>query len=77
MSLFIDHGGLIHGDLNRYNFVVEENTGDRVWLIDFEHAEDYNQEAGEAEIRSLSAELAETTGRGGVLTAILSTNERA
>lgn len=64
--------GLVHGDLNRFNFVVEEKAGGRVWLVDFEHAQDYDEEAGRAEIQSLLSELAETTGRGGVITTIRS-----
>ncbi|KAK7427641.1 hypothetical protein QQZ08_005916 [Neonectria magnoliae] len=34
--------GLIHGDLNRYNFVVDRNSGTGMRLIDFEHVEQFN-----------------------------------
>lgn len=59
--------GLTHGDLNRFNFIVEDRIGGRVWLFDFEYAQDYDKEAAKAEIRSLASELAETTRRGGRL----------
>lgn len=65
--------GLVHGDVNRYNFVVEEKPDGRIWLVDFEHAQDYEEQAGQAEIQSLPFELTETTGRGGTVTTVQST----
>lgn len=58
--------GLVHGDVNRYNFIVEDGSDGHVWLIDFEHAQDYDEKAGQAEFQSLASELAEETGRGTV-----------
>lgn len=60
--------GLVHGDVNRYNFIVEDTPDGRIWLVDFEHAQDYDEEAGRAEFLSLASELAEETGRGTVTT---------
>lgn len=56
--------GLIHGDVNRYNFLVGKNS---VQLIDFESSEEVgNDEQSQlAELRSLRAELTEESGRGG------------
>lgn len=55
--------GLVHGDANRYNFVVERSTG-HVKMIDFEHAEAYDEEKARLEIEELKAQLTEETGRG-------------
>lgn len=58
------HGiGLIHGDANRYNFIVDASTGD-VRLIDFEHADVYDEEKARLELEELKAQLTEETGRG-------------
>lgn len=57
------HGqGLIHGDVNRYNLMV---NNDMVKAVDFEHAQVYNEQLARLEIDSLPEELAEETGRGG------------
>jgi hypothetical protein len=56
--------GLIHGDVNRYNFIVYEVTG-LVRMIDFEHVEDFEEETMRVELRALEDELVETSGRGG------------
>ncbi|KAI1178672.1 alpha-galactosidase A [Nemania sp. FL0916] len=57
--------GLVHGDVNRYNFIVEECCrGCVVRLVDLEHAQDYDEKLAQAELESLPAELAEETGRG-------------
>ena len=55
--------GLVHGDVNRHNFLVERGTG-RVCLVDFEHAEEYEAGKAGAELDSLTAELGEESGRG-------------
>lgn len=34
---------LVHGDLNRYNFVVDHGESGGIRLIDFECAEDYKE----------------------------------
>ncbi|PSS10957.1 hypothetical protein M430DRAFT_37085 [Amorphotheca resinae ATCC 22711] len=59
------HGmGLIHGDVNRYNFIVDRSNNN-VRMIDFEHAEDLDKTKAHRELESLASELAEETGRGG------------
>ncbi|KAJ3541690.1 hypothetical protein NM208_g4487 [Fusarium decemcellulare] len=63
--------GLVHGDVNRYNFVIEENDGGNVRLVDFEHAQDYDEKLAQAELESLPAELAEETGRGSTITRVV------
>ena len=64
--------GLVHGDVNRYNFVVDRGSGGSdVRLVDFEYAEDFDEELARAELLSLPAELAEETGRGGTVVEIV------
>ncbi|KAK6215029.1 alpha-galactosidase A [Colletotrichum tabaci] len=59
------HGlGMIHGDVNRYNFVVDRDGTEGVRLVDFEHFEDFSEEAAMEELLALPTELAEDTGRG-------------
>ncbi|KAI1129967.1 alpha-galactosidase A [Nemania abortiva] len=56
--------GLVHGDCNKYNFIIRPD-GQAV-LIDFDHSMPCTDPALlEAEMASLEAQLAETTGRGG------------
>ncbi|PVH88873.1 alpha-galactosidase A [Cadophora sp. DSE1049] len=55
--------GVLHGDLNRHNFVVDEQSGG-VRLIDFENAKDYDAVKAAEEIASLKCQLVEDTGRG-------------
>jgi hypothetical protein len=57
---------LVHGDVNRYNFIVDAKDGN-VRLVDFEHAEEYDESKAQKEIESLAAELTEETGRGGAV----------
>ena len=55
--------GIVHGDLNKYNFIVEPN---RTTLIDFENAiKNGSKEAMQKEIACLTEQLTEETGRGG------------
>jgi len=55
--------GLVHGDVNRYNFLVTEEGAK---LIDFEHLqEDASPESMRRELEKLRAELADESGRGG------------
>lgn len=54
---------IIHGDVNRYNFVISEN-GKRAFLLDFENAEQFNEERAKEEMGCLEKELEEETGRG-------------
>lgn len=35
--------GLVHGDVNPYNFIVKEGRRRCVRLVDFEHAQDYDK----------------------------------
>ncbi|KAK1990589.1 alpha-galactosidase A [Colletotrichum falcatum] len=54
---------LIHGDVNRYNFIVTEKG---VKLIDFENfQENASSELMSEELRKLHVELADESGRGG------------
>ncbi|OBT85468.1 hypothetical protein VE02_06189 [Pseudogymnoascus sp. 03VT05] len=53
----------LHGDCNRYNFIVEAD--DKVTLIDFDNAKvDADAEMMEKEMDSLQEQLREETGRG-------------
>lgn len=56
--------GLIHGDVNRYNFLVDDGSGN-IRMVDFEHAEDFDEEAAHVELEILPQELEEKAGRGG------------
>ncbi|KAH8812560.1 alpha-galactosidase A [Xylogone sp. PMI_703] len=56
--------GIVHGDLNRYNFIVNEEKR-AVHLIDFENAKAYSDIKAKEEIDSLKDQLVEDTGRGG------------
>ncbi|KAF8079135.1 hypothetical protein FPV67DRAFT_98519 [Lyophyllum atratum] len=56
--------GIVHGDLNRHNFVVSPTGG--VTLLDFENATlNGSQEAMNSEYAQLSEQLQEDSGRGG------------
>ncbi|KAK4499896.1 hypothetical protein PRZ48_008082 [Zasmidium cellare] len=62
--------GLIHGDVNRFNFLVDRDVGGSVRLIDFENSEEVAAEEDveqrqSAELHSLRAEFVEESGRGG------------
>ena len=46
--------GLVHGDINRYNFIVDQ-TSDRVVMVDFEHAEESEEGNAQREIASLES----------------------
>jgi len=56
--------GIVHGDLNRHNFLIDEQSGS-VSLIDFENAMDHSNVKAKEEIDSLKDQLVEDTGRGG------------
>ncbi|KAB5559954.1 alpha-galactosidase A [Coniochaeta sp. 2T2.1] len=62
--------GLVHGDVNRYNFLVDRGSGSvgGMRLVDFEYAEEFEEGLARAELLSLPAELAEETGRGSTVT---------
>jgi serine/threonine protein kinase len=51
------HGlGLVHRDVNRYNFIVDRPNG-HVRMVDFEHAEVFDKRKAYAELESLASEL--------------------
>ncbi|KAK2015964.1 hypothetical protein LZ32DRAFT_113856 [Colletotrichum eremochloae] len=55
--------GLLHGDVNRYNFIVTEEGAK---LIDFERCqENASSESMSEELRKLRVELVDESGRGG------------
>lgn len=56
--------GLVHGDVNRHNFLVDRVSGSGMRLVDLEYAEDFDEGLARVELLSLPAELAEETGRG-------------
>jgi serine/threonine-protein kinase RIO1 len=56
--------GLIHGDVNRHNFIVDRSNG-HVRMIDFEHAGNFDEKQARLELESLASHLVEETGRGG------------
>lgn len=55
--------GFVHGDANRYNFIVERSSGN-VRIIDFEHAEPYEETKAQLELEELKAQLDEEAGWG-------------
>jgi hypothetical protein len=60
----IHQAGLLHGDVNRYNFIVDPKTA-AIKVIDFEHAEAFEDDLAKKELGSLMDELQEDSGRGG------------
>lgn len=56
--------GLTHGDVNRYNFIIDDKDG-TARMVDFEHASAFEEAAAKEELESLVKELSEETGRGG------------
>lgn len=58
--------GITHGDVNRYNFLIDPSGG-QVRLIDWEHAEVFDAKKATQELESLSNELTEETQRGAPL----------
>ena len=62
--------GIVHGDVNRHNFIVDKQSG-IVRLIDFESAQDYTDVKAKEEIDSLKDELVEDTGRGAKMASLL------
>lgn len=58
--------GLVHGDTNKYNFIVHD---DKVLLISFEKSQfcPDDAESMQNEVESLRGQLMKETGRGGGL----------
>jgi RIO-like serine/threonine protein kinase len=64
----LNESGFVHGDLNRYNFLVDEGIGKgevRVKLIDFEDAGVYDERVARKELEGLGEQLREETRRRG------------
>lgn len=59
--------GLIHGDVNRYIFIVDRRSG-QLRTVDFEHAAalDVDEAAAEVELQSLESELREERDEAGL-----------
>ncbi|KAF2758788.1 alpha-galactosidase A [Pseudovirgaria hyperparasitica] len=58
--------GFVHGDVNRYNFLVSEEGEEGVKLLDFEYfVEHASPESMRKEFENLRAELVNESGRGG------------
>ncbi|KAK2731601.1 hypothetical protein FQN57_003276 [Myotisia sp. PD_48] len=55
--------GVIHGDPNRYNFIINRSTAS-IRMIDFEHSWNFTEADSREELESLPKELVEDTGRG-------------
>lgn len=55
--------GIVHGDVNKHNFVVERATRE-VRLIDFEHASLFSEEKAQRELEDLAAVLADDSNLG-------------
>lgn len=59
------HVGLLHGDINRHNFLM---VGGEAVLIDFDHTrKTTDDEALRREMDELKTQLADTSGRGGII----------
>lgn len=56
--------GLIHGDVNRYNFIINDQEPTQSCMIDLEHWEPFDEGKAILELESLTSELTEETGRG-------------
>ena len=50
--------GMVYGDVNRYNFVIDEKC-DWARLVNFEHATPWEEEKAQEELISLIEELTE------------------
>lgn len=61
---------VIHGDVNRYNFIVDRSSG-HVRMIDFERTKPFDDEQARLELESLTSKLVEDTGRGGPPTRVV------
>jgi len=68
--------GLVHGDVNRYNFIVDRAKGD-ARLLDFERVEGFEEEQARLETESLPSEMTEETGRGFGHVVILEDREKS
>lgn len=55
---------LIHGDVNRYNFLFNRASSSGAYLVDFEHVRLFDEDLAREELLSLPSELVEETGRG-------------
>ncbi|KAJ4422854.1 hypothetical protein N0V82_002510 [Gnomoniopsis sp. IMI 355080] len=55
--------GLVHGDVNKHNFVVDREMGE-VRLIDFESADLFSEEEAQRELEGLANVLTDTSNLG-------------
>ncbi|CEJ94866.1 hypothetical protein VHEMI10373 [[Torrubiella] hemipterigena] len=60
----IHNAGLIHGDVNRFNFLIDNQDSAKSCILDLEHAEMFDRIKAVLELESLISELTEETGRG-------------
>ncbi|KAM5354003.1 hypothetical protein ACJ41O_000653 [Fusarium nematophilum] len=59
--------GILHGDINKHNFLIRGDGGGEAVLIDFETAQKCtDQSLLDAEYTHIEESLADTSGRGGV-----------
>ncbi len=57
------HGlGIVHGDVNRHNFIVD--AAGNIHVIDFMNTEPWTAEGAQGELQSLREQLTETSSRG-------------
>ena len=64
----LHESGFVHGDLNRYNFLVNEEIREEeveATLISFENAAVYDERVASRELEGLEEQLREETRRGG------------
>lgn len=62
----VHEAGVLHGDVNRNNFLVDRVT-DHVRIIDFEMSVPLDPNEAEAELKSLPQTLADESGLGGTI----------
>lgn len=54
--------GLVHGDINKHNFIIDENNENKGYLLDLEHAVLYNEKTAELELQELAGKLEDESG---------------
>lgn len=58
--------GLVHGDVNRSNLIVDRESGNGVRLVGFERCAEFDEELARKELLSLPAKLADETDWPGI-----------
>lgn len=56
--------GLLHGDINKHNFIIDENNLKKGYLLDLEHAAPYDEEKAGLELEELAVKLVDESGGG-------------